>query len=468
MKQTLFLLSLLLITFLTHAQNTFEHVFLSGPNVVDMEACDKSIELSNGDYIAMGYNPGCEFCQKPYYIRRYDYQGNLLFEKVYNYGSGGDFPDLIQTKDGNLLFYYAVGFPTVNLTWDFRLYFSKIDLNGNTLFTKDYYFQRPDQNGISLIQLDELSDSSIIFSCDKMVMKLNQRLDSLKSISIGEEIYLVNKLKSDSEIVIQHHIMSGNVDSVIQVVYSKNLDSLRLLFPNSSSFYNNFTNDWWIVGSEQYNDSSYINMVFKSMPITDSIAFVRSDENLNPLWIQYFAFPHRAFAIRYWDMNSNTITYWGDKWNSDFSIDSAFFYRLNIHTGDSLQFKVFAAENIYPQTGLRDLKYCTEGYLISGFVTGQQSYFAVLDTNGNVSTSVPTVSAPTMNVFNNPTSNQFSVELVGEKIYTFTLTDALGKIIEVKKGNGKMNFNIQNYAAGSYFLNVTGDQVKREVVIIKQ
>ena len=141
---------------------------------------------------------------------------------------------------------------------------------------------------------------------------------------------------------------------------------------------------------------------------------------------------------------------------------------LNIQTGDSLQFKVFAAENIYPQTGLRDLKYCTEGYLISGFVTGQQSYFAVLDTNGNVSTSVPTVSAPTMNVFNNPTSNQFSVELVGEKTYLFTLTDALGKIIEVKKGNGKMNFNIQNYAAGSYFLNVTGDQVKREVVIIKQ
>ena len=134
MKKGILHLIFLCCISITHAQNTFEHVFLSRANVVDMEACDKSIELANGDYIAMGSNPGCQFCSKPYYIRRYDHQGNLIFEKLIFIGSGGDFPDLIQTKDGNLLFYYAVGFPTVNLTWDFRLYFSKIDLNGNTIF----------------------------------------------------------------------------------------------------------------------------------------------------------------------------------------------------------------------------------------------------------------------------------------------------------------------------------------------
>ena len=73
MKKIFLPLLLLSTSLLTHAQNTFEHVFIANHNVVDREACVKSLELPNGEYITMGWNPGCQFCQKPYYIRRYDH-----------------------------------------------------------------------------------------------------------------------------------------------------------------------------------------------------------------------------------------------------------------------------------------------------------------------------------------------------------------------------------------------------------
>ena len=235
MKNKLFLLSLLMITFLTHAQNTFEHVFYASHNVVDRDACNKSLALPSGEYIAMGSNPGCEFCGKTYYIRKYDHQGNLIFEKLIYRGSGGDLPDIIQTKDGNLLFYFAYGFPTANLTWDYQLYFLKMDLNGDSIIAKNYYYQRYDQNNIGQIQLNELADSSIIYSCNEIVFKLTPTLDSVKVISLGQQIYSVNKISADSEIVIQHTVQILGVDTLRQTLYSKDLDSIQILFSNNSS-----------------------------------------------------------------------------------------------------------------------------------------------------------------------------------------------------------------------------------------
>lgn len=473
MKKTLLCFSLLMITLLTHAQNTFEHVFYSSHNTIDRDACKRGLALPDGDYIAMGGNPGCDFCGKTYYIRKYDHQGNLLFEKLIYRGSGGDSPDIIQTMDGNLLFYFSVGFPTVNLTWDFRLYFLKMDLNGDSLIARNYYLERPDQNGISQIQLNELADSSIIFSCSAMVMKLSSSLDSVKAITFPKLINSVVNLLSDSAFILQHIVQIAGVDTVMQIVYSMNLDSLYILFPNNSIYNLEFGQGWHIGGPiKQISDSSFVTLLHKAVSQTDSVIFVLFDRNLSPVWYKYFSFNYLGMEFRNWEVENNTVTYWGIKYDPSFLNDSAFFYRLNINTGDSLQFKTFSAQNIYRDTWLEDLNYCSEGYVISGHAqadsTGWKSYFAVLDTNGNVTASVPTLTAPTMHVFNNPTVNEFEVELLGEKSYTFTLRDALGKTIEVKRGNGKVKFDLQNYSAGSYFLSVTGDQVKRSVVIMKE
>ena len=40
-------------------------------------------------------------------------------------------------------------------------------------------------------------------------------------------------------------------------------------------------------------------------------------------------------------------------------------------------------------------------------------------------------------------------------------------VTKMKEGIGKMNFNIQNYSAGNYFLNITGDKVRRQMIIVK-
>ncbi len=458
---------------LTHAQNTFEHVYIANHNVVDRESCVKNIELANGDYIAMGWNPGCEFCQKLYYIRKYDHFGNLFFDKLINPGSGGDYPDIILTKDGNLLFYFSVGFPTVNLTWDYRLYFYKMDLNGDTLFTKNYYYQRPDQNIIFQIQLNELADSSIIFSCNEIVMKLSQTLDSVKTLFLGNRNYSVNKINMDSVLVIDNNYQVGVTDSLIPVRYSKNLDSLGFLFPDNSGFLNNFSNDWHMSYPKQFNDSNFVTKVEKAISTYDSVAFVMFDSRLNLIWRKNIVIPYLSMVVQDWAVKNNTVTYFGSKLDLTFNgNDSAFFYRFNINTGDSLQFKTFSAKNIYNGTKLRDLKYCSEGYLISGWAkadtTGQESYFAVLDTLGNVTSSISKVETFPMQVYQNPTTDYFSVEIQGEKAYQYILTDATGRILESKKGKGKMNFDLENYSAGNYFLSVTGDQVKRQVIIIKQ
>ena len=460
-----------LISVITHAQNTFEHVFTSSHNVVDVEACDKSLELPNGDYVAMGVNPGCEFCYKLYYIRKYDHQGNLIFEKLINIGSGGEYPDLIQTKDGNLLFYYGYGFPTVNLTWDYRLYFYKMDLNGDTLFTKNYYYQRSDQNGIYQIHLNELADSSIVFSCSELLLKLNPTLDSLEAMPLSIPFFDTFLRSNKTEIISPKSYPTQHGDSIALIVYDNNLDSSRtIVFPDSN--FTSATSFGWGIGSlQEYEVNKIFGIIRKGVGNTlDSLGFVMFDSTMHILWANYLVVAIHTHIFQNISFDQNSVSFYGSKINLITYKDSAIYYRFSLN-GDSLQFKTFAAENIYDNTSLRDLKYCSEGYLISGYAqadtTGWKSYFAVLDTNGNVVNGIATTETRPMKVFNNPTTNQFEVELEGEKSHTFTLMDASGKIIEMKEGIGKMNFNIQNYSAGNYFLNITGDKVRRQMIIVK-
>ena len=473
MKKLFIILLITICSTFTHAQSTFEHVFIANHNVVDVESCFKSIELPNGDYITMGSNPGCQFCQKPYYIRRYDHQGILIFEKSIIAGSGGDYPDIIQTKDGNLLFYFGYGFPTTNLTWDYRLYFYKMDLNGDTLFTKNYYYQRLDQNYIYQIQLNELVDSSIVFSCSEILLKLNPNLDSIKAVNIPRPFFDAFLRSNKNEIVSPKSYPTSHGDSLSLIVYDNNLDSVRTIaFPDSN--YTSATGYGWGIGAiSEFRPNKIFSVSRKGFGNMDSLGLVLFDSTLNIQWIQYIVVPIHTLYFMSINFNLNTVTYFGSKIDLTFNgNDSALFYRLNINTGDSLQFKTFVAKNIYRGTQLRDLKYCSEGYLISGWAkadtTGQESYFAVLDTLGNVTTSIPKVDTYPMQVFSNPTTNIFSVEIQGEKQFQYILTDAAGRILESKKGKGKMDFDLGNYSAGNYFLSVTGDQVKRSVIIIKQ
>jgi hypothetical protein len=473
MKRYLSLIILILVTVLTHAQNTFEHVFISHHNVMDEEASYKSLELSNGDYVTMGCNRGCEFCSKDYYIRKYDHQGNLIFEKSIIIGSGGDYADLIQTKDGNLLFYYGYGFATVNLTWDYRLYFYKMDLNGDTLFTKNYYLERPDQNGIFQIQLNELADSSIIFSCNAMVMKLNQNLDSFKTIAPSEQIYRLVKWDNDSNIAMQYTHQLQGVDTLLEVLYSSNLDSIRQMFVNTNNYIDYFGYGWWLSLGTEVSNSNYVSVAGHTSSNIDTLAFISYDSLLTILWSTELVFQNPIYSFRDWVIDSNTVTFWGTKYDIvNYTNDSALYYRLNIRTGDSLQFKVFSAQNIYQGTHLRDFKYCSEGYLISGQAradtTGWKSYFAVLDTLGNVTTFVEEARSFPMQVYSNPTRNSFYIEVPNEKSYEFLLIDGKGKILERKTNSGKTGFDLEKYAAGNYFVTVLGDHVKRQVVVVKQ
>ena len=473
MKKIFLPLLLLSFSLLTHAQNTFEHVFIANHNVVDREACVKSLELPNGEYITMGWNPGCQFCQKPYYIRRYDHQGILIFEKSIIAGSGGDYPDIIQTKDGNLLFYFGYGFPTTNLTWDYRLYFYKMDLNGDTLFTKNYYYQRLDQNVIYQIHLNELVDSSIVFSCSEILLKLNPNLDSIKAVHIPRPFFDAFLRSNKNEIISPKSYPTSHGDSLSLIVYDNNLDSVRTIaFPDSN--YTSATGyGWAFYYLRETSINNLIGHAAKRNGPIDTLRFISFDTSLQIKWIRDFVVPINTYLFDYFSYNNATVTFYGCKYDLTFNgNDSALFYRLNINTGDSLQFKTFVAKNIYKGTQLRNLKYCSEGYLISGWAkadtTGQESYFAVLDTLGNVTSSISKVETFPMQVFSNPTTNNFSVEIQGEKQFQYILTDATGRILETKKGKGKMNFNLENFSAGNYFLSVTGDQVKRSVMIIKQ
>ena len=313
MKKIFLPLLLLSFSLLTHAQNTFEHVFIANHNVVDREACVKSLELPNGEYITMGWNPGCSFCSKAYYIRKYDHLGNLIFDKLIEPGSGGDYPDIIQTKDGNLLFYFSVGFPTTNLTWDYRLYFYKMDLNGDTLFTKNYYYQRLDQNVIYQIHLNELVDSSIVFSCSEILLKLNPNLDSIKAVHIPRPFFDAFLRSNKNEIVSPKSYPTSHGDSLSLIVYDNNLDSVRTIaFPDSN--YTSATGYGWGIGAiSEFRPNKIFSVSRKGFGNMDSLGLVLFDSTLNIQWIQYIVVPIHTLYFMSINFNLNTVTYFGSK-----------------------------------------------------------------------------------------------------------------------------------------------------------
>jgi hypothetical protein len=92
------------------------------------------IETSDGNYFVLGYSMSFGGGDFDSYLIKIDPAGNLIWQKTYGGWGNEEGREIIRTNDGNYAF---VGSSNSNLASD-QLTLTKIDLAGNVLWTKNY------------------------------------------------------------------------------------------------------------------------------------------------------------------------------------------------------------------------------------------------------------------------------------------------------------------------------------------
>jgi hypothetical protein len=460
----------ILLSKLTLAQTTFEQVFLATQGTLDLESCYKTIELPNGNFVSIGLNDGCTFCQTNYYVRCSDPQGTLLWQHVYVPGQVGVTPDICLTTDGHIVFIIGNVSPLPDMSNDAQIFFLKFDYSGNTLLNRNYHFNYPFEVYPSYTRIFQMADSSLVFTSSKHLAKLNNNLDSLNSKNYGSG-YMRPFISTDKSKIKTVQIYQINSrDTALLTTYDSNLDSLiTKAFPLSVYTYFLPVINW---GPGYIHEAPTESILFNAanIPGLDSIAFVCLDSNMNLEWVRYYS------NVRYtvggeFDTDSNSVIFSGRTDTAFISHGPAFLYKFNLN-GDSIFFKTIQAKNIYDETRIYDVKYSSTGYMISGYAksdsTGQQSYVAVTDTSGNFTTRISrTLQSDLIKVGGNPTTGSFKVFLPDENKYILTMSDNSGKKLFSQTTWGSCEMTIESYPAGIYFLDVVGGRSMKKVVIIK-
>jgi len=465
-----FILLAILLSKLTLAQTTFEQVFLASQGPIDMEFCHKTIELPNGNFVSIGLNDGCTFCQSQYYVRCSDPHGTLMWQHIYIPGQVGITPDICLTSDGNIVFIIGDCVGLADMTTDCHVFFLKLDYLGNTLLNKSYHFNFPYDVSPSYTRIFQMEDSSLIFTSSRHLAKLNNNLDSINCKNYGSG-YIRPFISTDkSKIKIVQIYQINSRDTALLTTYDSNLDSIiTKAFPLMVYQYFLPVVDW---GPGYIHEAPNESILFNAerIPGLDSIAFVCLDSNMNFEWVKYYSDVRYTIGGEF-DTDSNSVTFSGRTENASTSHGPAFLYKFSLN-GDSIFFKTIQAKNIYDETGIYDVKHSSSGYIISGYAkadsTSQQSYIAVSDTSGNFTTNISqTFQSDLIKVGGNPTTGSFTVYLPDESKYILTMSDNSGKKLFSKTTWGSCEVTIESYPAGIYFLDVVGGSSLKKVVIIK-
>ena len=106
----------------------------------------------------------------------------------------------------------------------------------------------------------------------------------------------------------------------------------------------------------------------------------------------------------------------------------------------------------------------TEASTASGLMVYQG--FNCLD--GSVVSGLSEISLSGLTAYPNPVIDKLFLKLSQEGLYSFTLSDILGRVLLKKATDSDQEIDLSHYEAGQYMLKVTSNQLSKTTIIIKK
>jgi hypothetical protein len=428
----------------------FEKVFLID-SVIPIEVCHKSLELNNGDIIAIGTNDGCDACITINYVPRIDSMGNMVWLKKFIPGFS-PLPIDFVLEDSEIVF----------MTGE-----EGIDSVGNTMISVDLYRMTiTDGSVINTNSFDLYTNQSLFVDCKLVAqdstyalftgyhkVKIDYNLDTISVKNYYGIVTLPVEISNDRyAAIVKFNYQS--IDTTALEILDANLDSVFSI-PFSQSLYRFFKQLIWNSVKIEFGNNKYYFTAF-NMP-DDSVVIGSMDTLLNEQWSKV-SLPQTQITISDLIGDSDHVYIVGENNHTFAPTGEGFLLGLNT-VGDTSLYKTYKAFGYYDWNRLYHIERCYDnGFLITGVTFNpisvpRSSYILKTDSTGNtpVTLTINHVEDNTLKNFIHPSVSHGYFQLDVEKEMKLEIYNSTGNIVYSNISPGKYTIDLTSEIPGLYF-----------------
>lgn len=104
----------------------------------------------------------------------------------------------------------------------------------------------------------------------------------------------------------------------------------------------------------------------------------------------------------------------------------------------------------------------------AGTTSGLMMYQGFNSLDGSVVSGLSEISLSGLAAYPNPVIDKLFLKLSQEGLYTYTLSDILGRVLHKKTADSDQEIDLSHYEAGQYMLKVISNQLSKSTIIIKK
>jgi hypothetical protein len=462
------ILFFLLITSNLYSQY-FEKVFLVD-SVMPLEVCQKSIELNNGNIIAIGTNDACGACIAINYVTCLDSMGNALWLKKFIPGTTPILVDVL-AEDSEIVFMTgAEDVDSVGQTMiTVELYRMSVT-DGSTINNNnfDLYFNQT-VSSVSVKLFAQDSTYALFTGSHKVRIDHNLDTISVKNYfgGVTKPIEINNNRFAT---VINFNYQS--IDTTALEIFDSNLDSVSLI-PVSPSCYRFFKQPIWNSMHIAYGNDKYYFTSFNTPD--DSVVFGCMDTLLNELWSKV-SLPPTQITISDLLADSDKFYFVGENNHTAAPTGDGFLLGLN-SAGDTSLYKTYRAFGYYDWNRLYHIERSSNnGFLLSGITlepisAPRSSYILKTDSAGNtpITLSVKDIRVNAIRNFITPSVSEGYFNVNFQKESNLKIYNSTGELVYSEISKEGKTINLVSKLPGIYFAVLfSGDKIYRQKIIIQK